>query len=61
LNDALSVRRANAVAQFLSKNKEFAKVKILTKGFGSRNAVGDNKTEEGKALNRRAEIKLVKK
>ncbi|HRH10089.1 MAG TPA: OmpA family protein [Bacteroidia bacterium] len=61
LNDALSVRRANAVAQFLAKNKEFAKVKILTKGFGSRNAVGDNKTEEGKALNRRAEIKLVKK
>lgn len=56
-NKTLSEKRAASVAQYLI-SKGILKTKIETEGFGSSSPVGDNSTEQGKALNRRAEISV---
>jgi outer membrane protein OmpA-like peptidoglycan-associated protein len=55
INDDLSKRRANAVRDYLIVRGVAADA-TSAKGFGSRQAVGDNKTTEGRAMNRRVEI-----
>jgi len=57
-NQALSQRRAQAVASHLSANGVNS-VRIATRGYGSSAAIADNGTESGRAINRRVEIKLV--
>ena len=57
-NIRLSVKRAESVKQYLVKNG-IAANRILSKGQGSANPLGDNKTKEGRALNRRVEIRSV--
>jgi OOP family OmpA-OmpF porin len=54
-NIALSAARAAAVKKYLVK-KGVAADRISTKGEGSANPVGDNKTVAGRAANRRVEI-----
>lgn len=54
-NDRLSARRAKVVAEFLTK-RGFAPETIATKAMGKRDPVGDNKTEDGRAENRRAVV-----
>jgi outer membrane protein OmpA-like peptidoglycan-associated protein len=54
-NDALSQRRAAAVAQALDSSG-LAGGQIDVKGFGMRNPVADNATEAGRAENRRVAI-----
>ena len=57
-NQQLSVKRANAVAQYL-RSKGVASGRISTKGFGE-NAPGySNETEEGKAQNRRVDFLIT--
>lgn len=57
-NQDLSERRANAVAGYLvSHGVEDAR--IATRGFGETQPVASNATEEGRAANRRVEIKIV--
>ena len=56
LNMGLSVRRADAVKAYLTR-KGVSASRISTSGFGESKPVSDNDTEEGKAKNRRAEIK----
>jgi outer membrane protein OmpA-like peptidoglycan-associated protein len=59
-NLALSKRRAAAVAKAVMK-KGIKKAQIASeKGFGKANPVATNDTEEGRALNRRVEFKVVK-
>lgn len=58
-NVGLSKRRANAVAQYL-KNNGVAADRITTKGYGATDFVGCNKTEAGRAKNRRTEVIFVK-
>ncbi|MBI3222982.1 MAG: OmpA family protein [Nitrosomonadales bacterium] len=58
LNMALSAKRAESVKAFLVK-KGVAASRISTKGEGAANPVGDNKTEAGRAQNRRVEIRSV--
>jgi OOP family OmpA-OmpF porin len=58
-NRRLSEARAAAVKQYLVSNFGVAGDRLLTAGFGDTKPVGDNKTEEGRAANRR--VKLVKK
>lgn len=55
VNDALSARRANAVRDYLVIHGVAASA-ISAAGFGSRNPIADNKTPEGRAMNRRVEI-----
>ncbi|MEO8175902.1 MAG: OmpA family protein [Sphingomicrobium sp.] len=57
-NQVLSQRRAQAVAAHLSAHGVNA-VRIATRGYGSSEAIADNATDTGRALNRRVEIKLV--
>lgn len=57
-NQQLSENRAETVADYL-KGKGITAVRFDTVGFGERNPVADNNTEEGRALNRRVEITLL--
>ena len=59
-NLKLSDDRANAARQYLlSKGIEASRV--IAKGYGETSSVGDNKTEEGRQLNRRVEFRILKK
>jgi outer membrane protein OmpA-like peptidoglycan-associated protein len=55
VNDQLSTRRANAVREYLIVRGVSAAA-ITATGFGSSKPVGDNRTAEGRAMNRRVEI-----
>jgi outer membrane protein OmpA-like peptidoglycan-associated protein len=55
INDELSTRRANAVRDYLIVHG-VAAAAISAQGFGSTRPVADNKSPEGRAMNRRVEI-----
>ncbi|MFN7177953.1 OmpA family protein [Hyphomonas sp.] len=55
INDALSQRRAEAVRAALIQ-RGVSPSRLNAVGFGANRPVGDNATEEGRALNRRIEI-----
>ena len=57
-NKALSEDRAKSVAAFLM-SKKVSKARFETIGFGEANPIADNKTQQGRALNRRVEITLL--
>jgi len=57
-NKKLSQKRADAVAQYLV-TKGVVAANLRTEGYGPNNAVGDNKTPEGRAMNRRVELRLL--
>jgi len=57
-NQSLSERRARAVADALSP-RGVAAARIGTRGYGESQPVASNDTDEGRAQNRRVEIKLV--
>jgi outer membrane protein OmpA-like peptidoglycan-associated protein len=57
-NQALSERRANSVADYLS-NKGLERTRMVTVGAGEAHPVASNDTEEGRAQNRRVELTIV--
>ncbi|HJV97012.1 MAG TPA: OmpA family protein [Albitalea sp.] len=57
-NQKLSVKRADAVKGYLT-SKGVEQNRVYTEGKGSKQAVADNKTAEGRAKNRRVEIEVV--
>ncbi len=57
-NLKLSQSRAKAVIDYLI-SKKIAAARLTAKGFGSTKPVASNKTEEGRAMNRRTEMKVV--
>ncbi len=58
-NLKLSKKRAEAVANFLIQNR-FPENKIKIIGYGEKKPIASNKTEIGRAKNRRVEIKIIK-
>lgn len=57
-NMRLSQRRADSVKDYLI-NKGIAKNRIVSKGYGESDPLADNATEEGKARNRRTEVRVI--
>jgi len=58
-NYDLSQRRANAVIQYLASEKSIPAHKIYLIGLGKDKPVESNKTSEGRAKNRRVDIRLM--
>src|ERR1700754_844119 len=59
-NQLLSQQRADAVIRYLVESHQIPLRRIVTPfGYGETNPVADNETKEGRAQNRRVEIKLL--
>ena len=58
-NQGLSERRANSVADYMA-SKGTPRESMIVKGMGEANPVADNSTREGRALNRRVELNVIK-
>jgi len=56
-NQALSERRVNSVKDYVVK-KGVDSSRVSGQGFGESKPIADNKTKEGRAKNRRVEIKV---
>lgn len=59
-NWELSAARAIAVAKFFIEEMDFDPTTVSTEGFGEYRPIADNSAEQGRAMNRRVEIKLTK-
>lgn len=55
-NLALSQKRADAVKKWLVEQERVAAVRLNTVGYGMTKPIDDNRTEEGRARNRRVEL-----
>ena len=60
LNNSLSLRRANSVANYLRLQGVDGN-RIITDGLGSSNPIASNATAAGREQNRRVEIVLINK
>ena len=58
-NKTLSQKRAESVKAYLVKNFNLEEKRFVTVGQGSSKPVAPNETEDGRALNRRTDIKVV--
>lgn len=56
LNERLSQRRAEAVREYLVANGTSIYERISAIGYGSKQPLASNKTEEGRAINRRIDV-----
>lgn len=59
INESLSRRRAEAVRAALIQ-RGVTPARIIAAGYGPSQPIGDNTTDDGRALNRRIEIRIVR-
>ncbi len=60
-NLKLSERRANSVADYLAAELGADRSRMMVTGMGEADPVADNNTREGRILNRRVEVNIIKK
>jgi outer membrane protein OmpA-like peptidoglycan-associated protein len=58
-NNLLTQRRADAVRRYLAEQHSIALFRMHILGFGEMRPVADNTTREGRAQNRRVEVRLL--
>ncbi|MDW7695593.1 OmpA family protein [Flammeovirgaceae bacterium SG7u.111] len=58
-NQSLSEKRAKAVVDYLVNTSGIAQSRLTFKGYGEKEPVAPNTTEEGRQLNRRTEFKII--
>ena len=58
-NDRLSQNRAKAVYDYIAQHG-IDSSRLSYRGYGKRQPIADNATEEGRAANRRTEFKIVR-
>jgi outer membrane protein OmpA-like peptidoglycan-associated protein len=58
-NNQLTQKRADAVRRYLAEQHDIPLFRMHNLGFGEMRPVADNKTREGRAENRRVEIRLL--
>jgi len=58
-NNLLSMKRANAVVQYLAVQHNVPPYKLYVVGLGEHDPVDSNKTRAGRAKNRRADVSLM--
>jgi len=59
VNQKLSEKRAQSAKKYLTDKFGIAENRLVPKGYGSTKPVADNKTEEGRSKNRRAEFRII--
>jgi outer membrane protein OmpA-like peptidoglycan-associated protein len=59
-NEKLSQNRAKSVVNYLTA-QGIAAGRLTAKGFGATKPIGDNATDEGRAQNRRTEVRITGK
>jgi len=59
-NQALSKKRAEAVVSYLVERHRLDRARFVAVGNGPDQPVADNKTEQGRELNRRTDFKIIK-
>lgn len=57
----LSEKRADSVYKYISANDDLANLKIKTQGYGQKEPIASNDTEEGRQQNRRVEFVIRQK
>jgi outer membrane protein OmpA-like peptidoglycan-associated protein len=57
-NEKVGLERANQVKKYLFEKHQIPLFRMNCVSFGAENPVGDNKTKDGRAQNRRVELKL---
>ena len=58
-NEELSIARAVKVMEYLVRRENTPPESIAVTGYGALHPVASNKTPEGRAKNRRVEVKLI--
>jgi len=56
INEPLSQQRAEAVREYFVANKTLPSREIIAVGYGSKQPLASNETEEGRAVNRRIDV-----
>lgn len=59
LNKKLSKERAEAVQNWMIQNSDIPSTCFAVQGYGSTQPVADNSTDDGRAANRRVEVRLI--
>jgi OmpA-OmpF porin, OOP family len=59
-NRKISEKRALSVKKYLQDKYNIPESRMTIKGYGGSKPIADNKTQEGRAKNRRVEIKVIK-
>jgi len=59
VNQKMSEKRAQSAKKYLMDKFGIADNRLVLKGYGSTKPIADNKTEEGRSKNRRAEFRII--